>query len=89
MNNDAALRAVTVRLDAAAAVSDKLAVLVEEGCAIDRVAAGVYNPPPDAPLTTRWNSLAARYSSIAEQRRDLATTQEPECPALHQQVTSK
>ena len=89
VNNDAALRAVTVRLDGAAAASDKLAVLVEEGCAIDRVTAGVYNPPPDAPLTTRWNNLAARYSSIAEQRGDLATAQEPECPALHQQVTSK
>jgi hypothetical protein len=89
VNNDAALRAVTVRLDGAATASDKLAVLIEEGCAIDRVAAGVYNPPPDAPLTTRWNNLAARYSSIAEQRGDLATAQEPECPALHQQVTSK
>jgi len=84
VNNGAALQRITDRLNSGPTANTKAAILIEESCAIDRVASGVLNPGFDTPLVQRWNDLAKTYRVIKNE--DLATAQEAKCPALHYQT---
>jgi hypothetical protein len=82
VNNDAALQRIATRMDSAP--KDKLAVLTEEGCAIDRVAAGVWAPPDATPLAKRWSALAAQYGAMAGPGAPgLAQAESARCPGAH------
>jgi hypothetical protein len=86
VNNEAALQRIGGRLDSASTPSARAAILVDEGCAIDRVIAGVFDPDQNTPLTQRWNDLANRYNGATANREDLAGAQEAHCSGLHQAV---